>query len=156
MTNNILIRSALKTDRAFILELSPSLAQVANLPWHSECVMRKMQDEYIEEMLDNTSTPQITLIAEKSAQALGFIHAFEHKDSISGEVCGTVTLLAVSSKAQGLGAGKMLVQSAEAWAKEQGYRLLHLEVFANNDKALGFYQNIGFEAETLHMIKTIG
>ena len=71
-------------------------------------------------------------------------------------MCASVTLLAVLPDTQGLGIGKALINSAEHWAKTQGYRLLHLEVFANNNKAQGFYKNVGFEAETLHMIKTIG
>ena len=151
----MLIRNAGLTDRTFILALSPDLAQVANLSWHTDSTVQKMQDEYIIEMLDNSSVPQITLIVESNEEAMGFIHACEHKDSISNEVCGTVTLLAVSPKAQGMGAGKMLIKAAENWAKEQGYRLLHLEVFANNEKALNFYQNLGFQAETLHMIKPL-
>lgn len=155
MTNNITIRNALETDRAFIFELSPRLAQVAGLTWHTDSVVQKMQDDYITEMLDQTSVPQLTLIAENNGNSLGFIHACEHKDGISGEACGTVTLLAVSSAAQGMGAGKLLVKAAEVWAKEQGYRLLHLEVFANNDNGRGFYQNLGFETETLHMIKPL-
>jgi len=155
MTNTISIRSAQDNDRAFIFELSPRLAEVADLKWHTDSAMQKMQDDYITEMLDQKSVPQILLIAEKNDTSLGFIHACEHKDSISGEVCGTVTLLAVSPAAQGMGIGKLLMNAAEVWTKEQGYRLLHLEVFANNDNARGFYQNLGFEAEMLHMIKPL-
>lgn len=155
MTNDMTIRNALETDRSFIFELSPRLAEVAGLTWHADSIVQKMQDDYITEMLDQTSVPRVTLIAEKNEVSLGFIHACAHKDSISGEACGTVTLLAVSPAAQGMGAGQLLMKAAEVWAKEQGYRLLHLEVFANNDKARGFYQNLGFEAETLHMIKPL-
>ena len=57
--------------------------------------------------------------------------------------------------AQGLGVGRLLINAAEDWSKEQGYRLLHLEVFANNDKAQRFYDNLGFEAETLQMVKVL-
>ncbi|WP_281557980.1 GNAT family N-acetyltransferase [Thalassomonas sp. RHCl1] len=155
MTDNITIRNALETDRAFIFELSPRLAEVAALTWHTNSIVQKMQDDYITEMLEQTSIPRATLIAEKNEIPLGFVHARAHKDSISDETCGTVPLLAVAPAAQGMGVGQLLMQAAEAWAKEQGYRLLHLEVFANNDKARGFYQNLGFEAETLHMIKPL-
>ncbi|MDG1750055.1 MAG: GNAT family N-acetyltransferase [Thalassotalea sp.] len=66
-----------------------------------------------------------------------------------------MTLLAVSPSAQKMGVGKLLINSAEAWAKKQGYRLLHLEVFANNNNAQRFYQNLGFEPEMLHMVKPL-
>ena len=155
MTNDMTVRNALDTDRAFIFELSPRLAEVASLPWHNASTVQKMQDDYITQMLNQTCVPHVTLIAQKNGVPLGFIHACEHKDGISGEVCGTVPLLAVSPAAQGLGAGQLLMKAAEDWAKEQGYRLLHLEVFANNDNARGFYQKQGFEPETLHMIKPL-
>lgn len=155
MTNDIIIRNAVEADRAFICALSPHLAEVADLTWHADNVIQQMQDDYIIEMLNQTSMPRITLIAQKHDLPLGFIHACEHQDGISGEPCGTVPLLAVSPTAQGMGVGRLLMKAAEDWAKEQGYRLLHLEVFANNDNARGFYQKLGFEPEILHMIKTL-
>ena len=155
MTNDIIIRNARETDRTFIFELSPRLAEVATLSWHVNEVVQKMQDDYITKMLIETSVPHVTLIAEKNSEPLGFIHARAHKDSISGETCGTVPLLATSSAAQGMGVGKLLVKAVEVWAREQKYRLLHLEVFAQNSRAQGFYQKLGFEAETMHMIKPL-
>lgn len=155
MTKKVLIRNAEKNDRSFILGLSPTLAQVAGLTWHTDSDVQKMQDDYIIQILNQSSQPSITLIAENNELPLGFIHACAHKDEISGEACGTVPLLAVSSKAQGCGVGQLLMKAAQDWAKSQGYRLLHLEVFANNDKAQSFYQNLGFKAETLHMIKEL-
>ena len=155
MENRIEIRSAVESDRSFIFELSPNLAEVAQLKWHSDDVIQKMQDDYISEMLTKTSQPNATFIAEINNMPLGFIHVRTHKDSISGETCGTIPLLAVSPKSQGLGIGKALIEFAEVWAKNLGCRLLHLEVFANNKKATGFYQKLGFSPETLHMIKTI-
>jgi ribosomal protein S18 acetylase RimI-like enzyme len=155
MNNEITIKTAEEENRAFIFELSPRLAEVAGLPWHSEETVQKMQDEYMTYILDKAGPSRITLIAVKNSSPLGFIHVRAHEDGISGEVCGTVPLLAVSPKAQGMGVGKLLMESAQRWAKEQGYRLLHLEVFANNTKAQGFYKNLGFEAEMLHMIKVL-
>jgi GNAT superfamily N-acetyltransferase len=155
MKNKIIIRTADETDHPFIFELSPYLSEVAELSWHTEDIMRVMQDNYIAEMLAKTSQPAETLIAEVNNISLGFVHVRTYIDSISGETSGTIPLLAVSPKSQGLGVGKVLIEHAEQWAKNLGCRLLHLEVFANNKKAAGFYQNIGFKAETVHMIKPI-
>ena len=155
MKKNIIIRPAIESDRPFIFKLSPRLAEVAGLEWHSDDVIQKMQNDYISDMLIQTTVPHTTLIAEKDSVPLGFIHARSHIDSISGETCATVPLLAVCSEAQGLGIGKKLVNSVEIWAKELGYRLLHLEVFAQNKGAHNFYQKQGFEDETIHMIKSL-
>jgi len=155
MENLVVIREAQKSDHSFIFELSPYLAEVAQLEWHTEDVIQKMQDDYIAEMLAETSQPNATFIAESNNVPLGFIRVRTHKDSISGETCGTIPLLAVSPKSQGLGIGKLLIEYAEKWAKNLGCRLLHLEVFANNNKADSFYKNIGFKPETVRMVRAL-
>ncbi len=155
MQSSILIREATDSDRAFIFELSPKLAEVAKLSWHSEETVQEFQDEYISQMLGPGKGPQITMIAEENGSSLGFIHARETKDSISEEACGTIPLLAVAPLAQGRGVGQKLMESAESWSAKQGHRLLHLEVFANNRKAQHFYSNLGFQSETLVMVKPI-
>lgn len=155
MKSNVVIREAVNKDREFIFALSPALAEVAKLHWHTNDAIQKMQDDYITDMLAETSEPNATLIAEVNQMPLGFIHVRTRHDDISGEVCGTIPLLAVSPQSQGLGIGKRLVTSAEEWAKNLGCRLIHLEVFANNSKANSFYSNLGFEPEMVHMIKTL-
>ncbi|MEW6989731.1 GNAT family N-acetyltransferase [Colwelliaceae bacterium 6441] len=154
-TDEITIRQAKETDRAFIFSLSPRLSEVAKLAWHTDAHMQKMQDDYITEVIDNNTGANITFIAEQNGTALGFIHACEHKDSISNETCGLIPLLAVCPAAQGMGIGHQLMKAAETWAKQQGYRLVHLEVFANNGKAHNFYQNLGYEAEMINMVKPL-
>ena len=155
MINNFLIRHAKPGDREFIYSLSPRLANVAQLSWHSEEMMQKMQDAYITQVLNSTDQPQVTLVAEIDNETVGLIHACSHHDSISNELCATIPLLVVSKSAARCGVGSALMTAAEEWAKVQNYRLLHLEVFANNDKAQTFYQRFGFKVETLHMIKTL-
>jgi len=153
--SNITLRSAQEADLPFINSLSASLAAGAKFNWHEEAAVQKFQDEYIAEMMAETSVPALTLIAEKDGTRAGFIHARTHQDDITGEDCGTVPLLAVSEAAQGTGTGRLLMDAAEDWSKAQGYRLLHLEVFSTNDQALGFYENLGFQAETITMIKSL-
>jgi GNAT superfamily N-acetyltransferase len=155
MDNELVIREAKLSDHSFIFKLSPILADVAQLSWHSDDVIQKMQFDYIAEMLAESSHANVTFIAAKSDVSLGFIHVRPHRDSISGEMCGTIPLLAVSPESQGLGVGKVLIEFAEKWSKDLGCRLLHLEVFANNTKANNFYQTLGFKPETVQMIKTI-
>lgn len=155
MNNKINIRTASENDYQFIYELSPRLAEVAKLAWHSEEVVQIMQDGYINAVLNDTSVPFTLLIAEDNETSLGFIHVKAHKDEISEEMCAMVTLLAVSPIGQGKGIGKLLMQAAERWTKQQGYRLLHLEVFANNDNGQGFYRNLGFQSEMLTMVKQL-
>ena len=155
MKNDAKIRDAETKDSAFIYQLSPSLAEVAKLGWHTDEAVQKMQDDYISEMLAKSSIPNKTMIAEHKGTQLGFVHVRTHKDGITGETCATVPLLAVSPTSQGVGVGGLLMESAEKWAKNMNCRFLHLEVFANNTKATRFYEKLGFESGIIHMIKNI-
>ncbi|MCK0071148.1 GNAT family N-acetyltransferase [Kordiimonas laminariae] len=151
----ITLRTAEESDYPFITSLSPILAQEARFGWHKAETIQKFQDEYIEEMLDEAEEPHITLIADRVGIPLGFVHARETSDELSGEKRCTVPLLAVKEDAQGSGAGKALMKAVEVWAQKQGYRLVHLEVFSTNKQAQGFYRGAGYQEETIHMIKAL-
>ena len=60
MENQVHIREAKGSDHPFIFSLSPRLAEVAELKWHSDEVIQTMQDDYIAHMLTQTDLPQIT------------------------------------------------------------------------------------------------
>lgn len=156
---DILIRKANTAegaaDRAFILSLTATLAGVADLPWHSEVTILTFQENYILEMLDRSPEPFATFIAEQAGELLGFVHVCSHTEEISSQKCGTVPLLAVTERAQGKGVGKQLMAGAEKWAGDQGYSLLHLEVFAGNKRGQSFYRRIGYQPDTLVMMKDL-
>ena len=45
--------------------------------------------------------------------------------------------------------------AAEDWARGRGYRLLSLDVFADNKRAVEFYERRGFRCETFRMVKPL-
>jgi hypothetical protein len=55
MEKLIVVREAQESDHPFIFELSPILAEFAQLEWHTNDAIQKMQDDYIYEMLAETS-----------------------------------------------------------------------------------------------------
>lgn len=52
--------------------------------------------------------------------------------------------IAVDPACRGRGIGAALMESLVEWAREAGYRVLHLEVRAGNVPALGLYRTFGF------------
>lgn len=149
------IRTATAQDLPFIRSLSPVLAGVIDVAWHTGEAVQSFQDDYIDAMIAPTDVRTATFIAAQASMPIGFIHVRERTDEISGEAAATVPLLAVSNAAQGSGAGRLLVAAAETWALDQGFRLLHLEVFASNSGGMGFYRHLGFQQETINMIKPL-
>ncbi len=155
IATEITIRDYRPEDLPFVQSLSPLLAVQAKLDWHSAKVIQTFQDNYIKEMMTATNLLHTTFLAECNGEPLGFIHAREHSDEISAEVCATVPLLAVVEGMQGTGIGSLLILAVEEWARNNDFRLLHLEVFAANRRAQDFYRKVGFYEDTLHMIKPL-
>lgn len=55
--------------------------------------------------------------------------------------------LGVLEQFQAIGVGKKMMEIAEFWARKEGVERLQLSVFANNEKAINFYQKHGFVQE---------
>jgi ribosomal protein S18 acetylase RimI-like enzyme len=47
------------------------------------------------------------------------------------------------------------MSAAEEWARGRGYRLLSLDVFADNKRAIELYERRGFRSETFRMVKPL-
>ena len=47
------------------------------------------------------------------------------------------------------------MQAAEDWARTQGFRLICLDVFANNQRARAFYARHGYQDDSLRLTKPL-
>lgn len=105
--------------------------------------------------LDENSATSVILIAEEDGQKLGFVQLGEEKEFFSGEVYGYIANLAITKEAEGKGVGKALMNAAEAWSKEHGYRYLSLYVFGTNQHARAFYKKLGYDEDSLKLTKMV-
>jgi ribosomal protein S18 acetylase RimI-like enzyme len=55
--------------------------------------------------------------------------------------------LVIAEQQRGLGAGRALMQAAEAWALQQGLQSVRLRSNATRTGAQAFYRRIGYEVE---------
>jgi GNAT superfamily N-acetyltransferase len=150
------IRPASQADAAFLFSLAPRLAGVHQPPWHDLVAMGEFQHRYMVETFGNVPEGSLTLVAVSTENVpLGYIHAHPDRDGVTDEPCGYVSILAVEEKAEGLGVARQLMAQAEDWAREKGFRLLSLDVFADNGRALNFYRRGGFRAEMVRMVKPL-
>jgi ribosomal protein S18 acetylase RimI-like enzyme len=60
---------------------------------------------------------------------------------------GTVYYVSVEPQEQGRGFGRQVMAAAEAWLAERGVWKLNLLLRADNEKARGFYEALGYEVE---------
>jgi len=80
------------------------------------------------------------LIAESYGQAIGFLCA------LAADTAGSVYIhnLHALPAQKGRGAGSMLLEAAEQWARSNGARAMHLRVLESNRPAIGFYESRGW------------
>lgn len=153
---DIELRPARPEDRDFLHSLSPRLSGVPGPTWHDLAAMEGFQDRYMKATFAAVDPTAQTLIAwSADGKRLGYIHMRPFKDGVTDEPCGYVSLLALSEEAEGRGIAHLMMQSAETWARAQGYCFLCLDVFADNRRAVEFYERRGFQTETLRMVKPL-
>ena len=150
------IRAFIPADREFILSLVPRFSEF-NLPeWRDANEINNTNRNALINAIDQPEQDVAILVAEDDAGApLGFIHLQTKKDLFSGEKIGYISDLAVDKSFEGAGIGRMLLEAAEAWARQNGYRLLALYVFAENTRAQRVYEKQGFGREIVKYVKKV-
>ena len=56
-----------------------------------------------------------------------------------------IEVLAVDPAARGRGVARALMRAAESWAREHGFTRVSLNVWAQNERARGLYEHLGWE-----------
>lgn len=76
-------------------------------------------------------------------------------NQVQGDRHAHVFLLYVMPEHRRQGIGSALMQYAEGWARARGDRQLGLQVFQSNQSAVRFYHQLGFQTQSLWMIKPL-
>lgn len=152
----IIIRTATDADYPFIFSLSTRLAMVAQLPGRSEMELQTFQDRHMQAALGKPAKNDVTLVAAMpSGPVLGFIHLQQAPDPVTDEPAGYVSMLAVVPGAEGQGIARKLMDKAENWARDHGFRCLSLDVFASNERGRRFYDLLGYHQDSLKLYKLL-
>jgi GNAT superfamily N-acetyltransferase len=151
----VTLRPATADDRAFIDSLSPRLSSVPRPAWHDVAAMEGFQDRHMAASFAPIDGAATLIACAADGKRLGYIHLRPGKDGVTDEPCGYVSLLATTKDAEGSGVATRLMTAAEDWARGRGYRLLGLDVFADNHRAIDFYRRGGFKTETRRMVKPL-
>lgn len=151
----VTLRPATDDDRPFIDSLSPRLSSVPRPAWHDLAAMEGFQDRHMAGSFTPIDGAATMIACAQDGRRLGYIHLRPGKDGVTDEPCGYISLLATAKEAEGAGVATRLMAAAEDWARGHGYRLLSLDVFADNRRAVDFYRRGGFRTETRRMVKPL-
>lgn len=76
-------------------------------------------------------------------------------DQVDGDRHAHIFLLYVIPKHRRRGIGTALMRHAESWAKKRGDRKIGLQVFQVNQPAINLYHQLGYQSQSLWMVKPL-
>lgn len=153
---NFQIRTALPTDKDFIFSLAPRFSEFDLPEWRAASEVDKTNHRLLQKMLEQPEPGSAFFVAETENGSLaGFIHLETEADFFGGSPHGYISYLGVDKAFEGQGVGRILLEQAETWTRQQGYGLLTLYVFTGNQRAQHLYQKAGFQPELIKYAKEI-
>jgi ribosomal protein S18 acetylase RimI-like enzyme len=151
---SVTLRKATDGDLEFLLSLVPRLSEFGLPPSRDAKALDNFTRDSLQKAFDST-VESFIFIAEQDGKKLGFIQFGEDKEFFSGEPHAYIANLAIAKEAEGRGVGKFLMQAAEKWAREKGYRFISLYVFGTNHHARNFYEKLGYDEDLLKLTKPL-
>jgi ribosomal protein S18 acetylase RimI-like enzyme len=155
MTDRFLIRPAHERDCEFIAGLVPGLLEFGSPAWDDAAAFAPgFRDVLVGAV--RAQGPRSTVLVAEGADGtpLGFISLRVSTDAV-GAARGHVADLAVAADARRLGVGTALMEAGEAWTRDHGLATVSLDVWSTNERALTFYGELGYSAESLCLVKHV-
>lgn len=160
MSSSVIIRVYEPRDRAAVDECMVELQEVE---WELDANRRRGAEiaaPYIQQLLDRRQADAGELfVAEVNGEIAGFVCVYAKLDS--GKMCPAYTKYAyvsdivVRSTHRGGGIGRLLLERAEAFAREKGALVINLDVLSRNVGAVGFYELMGYDRIEISMRKVL-
>jgi ribosomal protein S18 acetylase RimI-like enzyme len=88
-------------------------------------------------------------------EALGCLWLGNAIDQRTGDRYAHILLLYVEPPHRRQGIGSALLAHAERWAQQRGDRQIGLQVFCDNQDGLDLYDRLGYQPQSLSMLKSI-
>lgn len=155
------IRRAHPPDLPNIIDLAVDMVV------HSVSPYRSISPENVQEfrrrdlmaLNDAINQPHIGIFMAEEDGSTRFLGAVivvcGYIESSTGESQSWIFDLSVVPDAWSQGIGEALMQCAEEFARERGFRYIGLGVTTANERAVRFYERLGYAEERKRMIKTL-
>jgi ribosomal protein S18 acetylase RimI-like enzyme len=104
---------------------------------------------------DSSLSPLSTSPTLSPPSPVGCVWVGNAIDQVSGDRHAHIFLLYVVPEHRRRGIGKALMQYVENWAIERGDRQIGLQVFQSNQPALNLYNQLGYQTQSLWMLKEL-
>jgi GNAT superfamily N-acetyltransferase len=150
------IRRYTPADQEFVLSLAKRFSDFELPDWRSTAELDAANQVALKKVIEEPEPESALLLAEDEiGRPAGFVYAHAQVDFFNGQKVGYLSDLAVDKAFEGQGVGRLLMEAAETWAREQGYLKLALNVFATNTRARQTYEKFGFQQEVVKYVKPL-
>jgi GNAT superfamily N-acetyltransferase len=102
-------------------------------------------------LIDQSTAPSVGLPGIHTLEPVGCLWLGEAIDQRTGHKQAYVFLLYIAPEHRHQGLGTALMQHAQAWAQQQGYTQMSLQVFEDNDAAMQLYTKLGYQSQAKWM-----
>lgn len=150
------IRPFTSSDTNFIESLIPRFSEFDLPAWREKEEIDTANLALLKKAMETPEPDSAIFIAEdETGKRAGFLHLKTQIDHFNCSKTVYISDVAVDSSFEGQGVGHVLLDKAEAWAREQGCSLLTLYVFSNNLRARKVYEKFGFAEEVIKYAKPL-
>ena len=150
------IRTFLPADQDFVLSLVSRFTSFDLPSWRTREEIDSFNHAALQKAMTEPEAETALLVAEDETEGLaGFIYLTAEKDFFTGEKQGYISDIAVAAGFEGRGVARLLLDAADEWARNKGYRTLYLHVFAGNGRARQVYEKYGFGQEVIKYVKPL-
>lgn len=152
----IRIRDARPEDGHALMDLLPGLADFP-VPndrnpddlWRGDA---KMLGEHLAGKRDDTL---LLVAADAQDRPLGLALVTLRPEMLSGAPSAHLEAIVIGPGARGQGAGRQLLEAAEAGAAVRGARSMSLNAFRRNERARTLYESADYDGEIIRYIKSL-
>jgi ribosomal protein S18 acetylase RimI-like enzyme len=150
------IRPFTSSDTNFIESLIPRFSEFDLPTWRGRDEIDTANLAALKKAMESPEPGSSIFIAEdEMGKRAGFLHLKIQTDYFNGSKVAYISDIAVDSSFEGQGVGRILLDKAEAWAREQDCSLLTLYVFSNNSRVRKIYEKLGFNEEVTKYAKPL-
>ena len=148
------LRDAHAGDAEFVAGLAPRFVEHGAADGHEPQTVIDGTRRVLGAALRAPKDGDVFLIAEdERGEPVGFVYVVTVSDFFTAELYAHVSEIAVARS--GGGVGRELMDAAERWARERGYRMISLNVVEENLAAQRFYERRGYELGHRHYVKRL-
>lgn len=138
-------------DRSAVVDLAPRLT-IGAAPWRDRKGVASATQSWVVGSVDGQDAERsaVFVAEDDDGTIVGFV-SVGSRAHWSGEIDAYVGELAVAERVERRGVGSALMDVAEGWSREHGFRRLTLETGAANTVAREFYRSRGYRDEDVRL-----